>query len=456
MRNGVLAGVVISLAAACTPAPVELNMECAPVGEPSLLRATAGLRGWWSLGMMDGRLLFTFLSWSGFDDEATEAWAQWYGPELGAESDSFVLGRGRALISPTWVRHDGALWAQLWAEQGTDGLNLPIRYQVSIWQLAPGEKVAERFVAPDLGATSVFDRTDLLPISVGAPTITAGADGRAPAVVAHGRPFFGLGVIPASCPGMHAANMTRLEMFDRDSAVIDLSGPEPCALDGSVWSHNARLVALRDGGAGVFFRLGQGIGQGFIHYSRIGPDLTLLDTPPVRVEETTIARAVPGGYQPQAVALGSGTLLFTNRDPESGYNVCQELRLVEPDGSSPRLAPYQMPCLNAPDAHRRGEANEVVSAWVVLSPLASGHAAIAYGETVAGVADGVFLHTIDAAGRRSSEIMRVTPPVTSATSEDFQVQMVSEGDDVIVAWRDSRPDTPGYYARRYHCGPLPE
>jgi len=168
---------------------------------------------------------------------------------------------------------------------------------------------------------------------------------------------------------------------------------------------------------------GHGIGQGFIHHSRIGPDLAVLDTPPIRVEDSTVGGLAPGGYQPQAVALGSGTLLFTNHDPDTVHNVCQELRLVEPDGSSPRFAPYQMRCLNAHDAHRRGEPNEVVSAWVVLEPLTSGHAAIAYGETVAGVADGVFLHTIDGAGRSSSEIIRVTPPSDTATSEDFEVQM---------------------------------
>ena len=285
-------------------------------------------------------------------------------------------------------------------------------------------------------------------------------------------------------PDNSVTNASRIIAFSSTAVSQDLSGSDPCALDGSVWAHNMRLVALEDGGLGIFFRMGTSLGQGYLRYSRMGPDLAMLDTPPIRVDWTTYAWNLPGGFQPQAVALGSGTLLFTNRDPESSYNVCQELRLVEPDGGSPRDAPYQLRCRNLPGALSRSEHSRWLSQWVVLQPLASGHAALAYGErtqhslvpfTTRVTSDvrweeGVFLHTIDSEGRRSSEILRVSADESSALSNplaprtpdsgpypgDFEVQAVTEGDDVVVAWRDNRPDAPGYYARRYHCAEIPE
>ena len=126
-----------------------------------------------------------------------------------------------------------------------------------------------------------------------------------------------------------------------------------------------------------------------------------------------------------------------------------------------------------------------MSEWVILTPLEMGHAVIAYGERTnfsyvgneytrltasTPWEEGVFLHTIDDAGRRASEIIRVTPPESTALANptaprteftgpfpgDFEVQAVSEGDEVVVAWRDHRPDAPGYYARRFRCTERPE
>lgn len=78
--------------------------------------------------------------------------------------------------------------------------------------------------------------------------------------------------------------------------------------------------------------------------------------------------------------------------------------------------------------------------------------------------EGVFLTTIDGQGRRASDVVRVTPPASTAvygTREDgfpgeFEVQAATEGDVVVVVWRDLRPDAPGYYARRFRCTPTRE
>ncbi len=78
--------------------------------------------------------------------------------------------------------------------------------------------------------------------------------------------------------------------------------------------------------------------------------------------------------------------------------------------------------------------------------------------------------TIDGEGRRAAEIVRVTAPESTAMTNagtprtettgpftgEFQVMAATEGDQVVVVWRDLRPDAPGYYGRRYRCGPLSE
>jgi hypothetical protein len=190
--------------------------------------------------------------------------------------------------------------------------------------------------------------------------------------------------------------------------------------------------------------------------------------------------------------VGEGTILFTERTEENETYACSNLRLVGPDGSNPRHAPWQLPCY-LPEGSRRtalqakvhgrepppGSWAPVLSAWIVVEPLANGHAALAWGERTSfptgeeyltrltpeiEYEEGVFLTTIDGQGRRASDIIRVSPPETTAvywTREDgfpgeLDVQAATEGDVVVVVWRDLRPDAPGYYARRYRCAPTRE
>lgn len=471
----------MAVIACARPDPVAISDTCTPVGPPVLIRQTAGDPGRWSLGLVDGSLLFSYVVYPGGDSPAS-ARAQWFDASFAPTTDDFWLGDSRALPPFEWVAHDGAVWAQVWAERSaTLGA---IRTEIAVWRLAPNLTEPERFPV-SLPITHALDgRLDVTPADVGATSVTAGADGRAPAVVAFGSPVFALTAIPWMCPGEPLTNFSRLVLFTQTTAQVDLSGSEPCALDGSVWAHDMRLVALRDGGLGVFFRLGISVGQGYLHYSRVGPDLALLDTPPRRVDETTYAWNIPGGFQPQAVALGSGTLFYTLRNPESTTSECQDLRLVEPDGTSARDAPYQMRCRPPHDGLRQMQNGPFLSQWVVVQPLASGHAVMAYGERTnysppgteyvrritasTPWEEGVFLHTIDEQGRRASEIVRVSAPESTATigaatprtDEDgpfpgeFEVQAISEGDDVVVVWNDRRPDAPGYYARRFQCAAL--
>ncbi len=436
------------------------------------------------MGLIDGDMLVSYVVGPSPDGLVTLR-AQWFDEELQPVSEDFVLGAGLSSATPEWAAHDGALWAQVWGPP-VGGVVSPIRRSVGIDRLSPRSTTVDRMsLGTELPVTREFDTEDLTPISIGASAASAGADGRAPAAVAGGGVVFALTGIPSVCPDAYS-NFSRIIAFDATRAEIDLSGTDPCLLDGSIEAHDMRLVSLRDGGLGVFFRLGISVGQGFLHYSRIDSDLRMVDTPPHRVDTTTVPWSIAGGFQPQAVALGSGTLLFTLRNPESSTNECQDLRLVEPDGSSPRDAPYQMRCRPPAGSLARMQNGPYLSQWVVVEPLASGHAVMAYGERTnysppgteyarritasTPWEEGVFLHTIDDEGRRASEIVRVTDPESTAmvnaaqprTRDDgpfpgeFEVQAVTEGDDVIVVWSDNRLDVPGYYARRFRCTSLAE
>lgn len=84
--------------------------------------------------------------------------------------------------------------------------------------------------------------------------------------------------------------------------------------------------------------------------------------------------------------------------------------------------------------------------------------------------EGVFLTTIDGQGRRAAEVVRVSAPESTSVTGvgvprtatngpfpgDFHVLAATEGEVVVVVWRDLRSDAPGYYGRRYRCATLAE
>ncbi len=479
--------ILAALVCGCGSEPVRISDECVATSEPTLLRSSAGLQGRWSIGFVEGSVLLSYVTVTRADGAASVR-AQWFDASLHPTTEDFALGDGRAVVTPDWIASDGALWAQIWIEAEQDVLSPP-RRAVSIFRLSPNVEAATRAVPPlaSLVEDSVDGSEGLTPISCGASAGTAGVDGRAPAAIGPGGPMFVLNGWPASC-GRTTAHM-RLMTFDATRAEVDLSGVDPCAeseaVDGRAWAHNARLVRVGDNAVGVFFRQGFARGQGHLHYSRIDSDLRLVDTPPRQVDFTTIPWSIPGGFQPQAVALGDDTLLFSLRNADSSTNECQDLRLVDPDGQNPRDAPYQMSCRPPRDALRLQQNGPTLSAWVILQPLSSGHAVMAYGErtnysppgteyarrltATTPWQEGVFVHTLDEEGRRASDVVRVSAPESTAmvnpttprTETDgpfpgeFEVQAVSEGDRVVVAWWDNRPDAPGYYARSFRCTALP-
>lgn len=466
---------------------MRISERCEPTTEPVLVHPN-GFSGVFSVGLVDEQLIFSFLALTGDPDRPLTAYARWFDAELAPTTDLFWLGDGRAGTSQwRWARHEGRLWAQIWVVPEPSGALPPIRSTIAIYAVAPGSMEFER-VARDLPiATNFDDQPDLTPVLIGSTTVTAGRQAFAGAGVGHGRPIFVLSAIPGSCEHFAFGNASRLFVFDAMSEFVNQHGDDPCSAMSRTRDeeeHDATLVELSDGGLGVLYRLGVTRDGGRLWYARVNADLHL-DGAPRLVSSTTRHFLTPGGYQARAAQLERGPILFTERTDDSDANICSNLRLVNADGGDARNAAWQLGCRPPEDAIRHGLFAPWLTEWIAVEPLASGHAAIAYGErtnfvpgleyvtplsTAVEWNEGVFLATVDAVGRRASEIVRVTPPESTHVNGigiprteaggpypgDFPVVAATEGDTVVVAWHDLRQDAPGYYARRYRCTPIGE
>ena len=460
---------------ASTTEPVAISDHCEPLTDPIRLHEI-DFDGTYTVGLVDGHVLFSYLASSSDTERPWVARAQWFDRDLRAETSVFWLGDSRHAVIPRWTTFGHALFGQPWVVPESDGDLPPIRSHVAIYRLAPGSTEFERTPRELPIVTSFDSRPDFTPVLIGSTSATAGPQALAGASVGHGRPVFVLNAIPASCSHSAFINAARLFVFDAEAVYVNQHGDDPCSVMGSIadHEHDATLVSLSDGGLGVLYRQGA-----LLHYARIGSDLRVLDQPPHLVGSTTRNWLIPGGYQARAAQVDSGPILFTERSEENDTNVCSNLRLVDPDGRNARFAPWQLPCRPPRDRDRFAP---WLTAWLAVEPLAAGHAALVWGErtnvapgleyvtrltTEVDWQEGVFLTTIDGQGRRAAEIVRVSAPESTAVvggvprtptsgpfPGDFQVMAASEGDEVVVVWRDLRPDAPGYYGRRYRCSAL--
>ncbi len=475
------------LAVACAD-PVVVQDRCLPLTDAELLHSL-DFMGRYSIGVTGDHLLFSYIAVTGDAERPQVARARWFDATLSPVSDVIELGDARGAPAWRWVAYREQLQAQIWAVPPTEVELPPTRRMISIYALAPASEEFSRSPI-ELPISAVHDlRLDLTPVSIGATQLSGGRQARAAGAVSSDGPVFALSALPQGCS---TSPPSPLLIFDALRHFQHLNRSSPCEYDRSLLEHSATLVSLRDGGLGVLFRRGDTAGEGQLWYSRVGADLSLLDEPPLLAGSTTRHTSIPGGYEPRAAVVGDGTILFTERTEENDRNVCSNLRLVEPDGSNPRPAPWQLPCYLEPGSFERagwavthgeeppeGSWARTISEWIVVEPLTNGRAALAWGErtgfpypneyTTRLTSDvpydeGVFLATIDGQGRRASERVRVTPPEATAiagTREDgwpgeFEVQAATEGDVVVVVWRDLRADAPGYYARRFRCAPIGE
>ena len=484
-----VAGLVGALG--CSVDPVNVTDVCEPLGEAVWLHEPPVFgteRRSFSIGLVDGQVLLSIVALADPRDRGRfTARGQWFDERLAPVTGEIWLGDGSYLPVPRWTAFQHRVWGQLWAVPDPSGPLPPMRQQVAIYALTPGSPAFER-TPRDLPIISNYDGTDTIAFSIGASFATAGREARAAAAVGYGRPVFALNGIPSapvSCASFPYSCADRVMVFDSGSVYVHQYGTNPCSsmpVTPSQRAHEETLVALRDGGLGIFYRMGDGIGDAALHYSRLGPDLRVIDQPPYRVGAHDLSDLLPGGFQARAVALDSGMVLFTERSlPNSGnygYFTCSDLFLVPGTGGGSGRAPWQLPCRPPPDSYTDPRIAPTVTQYIALEPLANGHAAMAYGERTnfaapltfngwAGGPDwqeGVFLQTMDGQGRRASDRMRVTPAGSTATwgdatiraAGDYQVEAATEGDVVVVVWRDTRLDAPGYYGRRYRCTTRPE
>ena len=149
------ASLSLLLIAGCTGPAVVITDDCVPITEPIRLRETAGDPGRWSIGMVNGQLLFAYVAITGDPDRPATMRAQWFDELFSPTVDDFWLGDSRTAVPFELTAHEGALWAQIWAERV--GTLSPVRRSISVWRLVPGTTDPERF-SPMLPITAGLDR----------------------------------------------------------------------------------------------------------------------------------------------------------------------------------------------------------------------------------------------------------------------------------------------------------
>ena len=488
---------IFALAACSRIPPVAISDVCMPLTDAALL-APLGADIDFSVGVVEHQTLLERVLATNVDPmhHTATVTARWFDRAMSPTTASFSLGVGVAEVNAQWVAFAGRVYGQVWTVSSGDPYATPLRLHVGFDALTPGTTAIERtsLMLPIFSGWDLMG--DLSPVTIGAGSAIGSAaftvDRSATAAVGHRGAVFAVNAMPSDCPGSIGLGTTRVMLFDGTSEFTDELGDPNCAGDVAhvteFEAYDEVLVSLA-GGLGLFYRNGisGGVTTGRLHYVRVGADLHVLDDPPIDVDDQVVNREYlfPSGYQTHAAQVEGGPILYLTRSNADDIDVCSNLRLVDPNGANPRYAAWQLPCYVSLDDIRRNPPAVApwMSTFVHVEPLASGRAALVYNqrtryalgaEYVTRVTsstdwdEGVFLATVNALGQRTSEIVRVTPPQTTALDvvttrrsatdgpfpHEIPIASASEGNEIVIAWLDSRPDAPGYYARRYACGPI--
>jgi len=235
--------------------------------------------------------------------------------------------------------------------------------------------------------------------------------------------------------------------------------------------HSFGLVHRSDGSIGVLHRVGTPVAGGYVHYLAVD-DTGTITVPQTLVGSDEQGTASDSGFDLHGVPLGEHSVLYRELSDGvyAGANMlCYRLRAFDDDGSNAHDTPFQLACMRS----------ERVTRSERLLELTGGYAALAWAErprlgrddnltqiTLSTPWDeGIYLTMIRPDGRRGSEIMRVTGEGSTIMGTaldrrtetsgpypgDMTVSATSEGDRVVLAWRDERVDAPGIYLRSYTC-----
>lgn len=471
--------VLLTVWSACGVDDLDEVGVCEPMGEAARL-VPAGGPFTMALGTVDGHTLR--ISARALDTSETsdmEYSMQWFDHDFAAETEAIVLGTSHPSFGSTLVRHGDSLEGQFYIDPTGDRPPRPAVDLAGIWRFTPGQPAEPTLVALPVSHERYVPSWDPDAPSISAPGLSSGNQGTMPIVVSSERSIAGIGAIPASCGGYYA-NLQRNLLFTRDKSQFFLPPDDPCqVLPNDSMATNIQLVPIGNE-VGVLFRLGNGgddpvtlqpVG-GHVHFMRVNADLEQT-LPPVMVSNPSWGHnSVDSGYQPKAAVVAGDRILWNERRDAFNFpgNMCQRVHVMDRDGMHVHDTPWQLPC--------DGNRERYLTASSDLRSLPSGDAIIAWGErnaygmlgawgtpitTSTPWTEGIYLSMLTPDGRRGSPIVTVTLPESTSLSptprtadrgpypRDYLVNLAVDGDEVVIAWDDQRPDAPGVWARRFRC-----
>jgi hypothetical protein len=328
----------------------------------------------------------------------------------------------------------------------------------------------------------------------------AGAEDLLPSVLTWTGPWFVYHARAPRCDSPYQ-NARRLLSFDERGGqgyLVFYPDDSTCNPSERYRVGNATALAGDDGSAIVLYREGTAPAGGAVMLARVDPATHRPLGPPVRVGSDASGYYLDGGFQVSAVTVAGGGLLFFERaqachyhyGPDckddglewfpSNYNDCSILRHAGQDGSRPRHAAWQLPCLRLSNSEVFYEVMRTNRRF--LGKLPRGRAVAVWNErnrygllTYVQLVtrdtpwrEGIYLAMVTEDGLRGSEVVRVTddeatalPPRPERTETygpfpaDFDLDIATEGDRVFVAWQDRRRHAPGIYGRLFRCTDAP-
>lgn len=459
-------GAVAVLCAGCVN-DAEVVGACTPRGDAQrVLLGPSGVE----VGVLDGRVL---ISWAeptsrvGPDGNPEYEWhAAWLDP-LGALEGEVFLGYRRRTGGEHWVRDRDGLTTQ--SGLSTSDELVPVRLEDAMHLVRVTEAGGVEVTRVELPITRARppDCEFCSVAGYGAPGLPSASDLLFPMLSTERGALAAVSAVPSGC-GSYFADAGEPILFGWTSLVVRTR--EPCAEPIERWPIHLALVARGDS-VGILHRVGDSAGQGVVHYLAVDESGAIV-VPQVVVGAGEPTSGSDSGYDLHAVPLGEHHVLYRelshgNRD--DGYELCYRLRAFRDDGTEPGDIPFQLACMHSDRVTRSAR----------LVELAGGDAALAWAERPRlGRQDnltqitrstpwdeGIYLTMIRPDGRRGSDIVRVTSDESTIMGEaldrrtdtsgpypgDMTVSAASEGNRVVLAWRDERVDAPGIYVRSYTC-----
>jgi len=422
-----------------------------------------------SVGLLDGRV-FVSIAYDIPSGDPTVARSEWEGfwldERLAPTGERLWLGSGLiSAVRTRWLAGDDALHAHIWTrpeppEPWSEGT-------VSLWRVTPPPSASAESIPVGIEIPPPPDDNPAINgFGLGGFYFPPGAEIVFPAVATPRGAAGMIVAIPPECME-RLANYYRLHWFStsQPSATAIRWGADGCELHDSDRQVSAPwLFRDREGHPSVLFRAGAA-DDGRVRLLRLNDDFTIRDGP--RVVGGTTVTTTDDGYQPRAVAVPGGSVLFFERI--SGGNRCHTLRIMNADGTCAEDAPWQLPCMK--DGPYRSD-RDIVTSYLELVAVPGGAVAV-WGEhtnprSVRITSDipyreGIYAALLTPEGQRGSSVVEVTDeaatflePIprteTTGPSEVRPVPSVAvEGDELVVAWPDRRVDAPGVYVRRLTC-----